>query len=81
MWSNFNLEPMRKEKIKIVKQETRYILDDRERHSISVVISGDSKHISIYRKRYFNKGFDFIESDKKTVEVIIRLLSEAIKLI
>ena len=66
--------------ITITKQEACYILRDEKGHYISVILSRKGKQISIYRYGFFNKGFDFINSDKETAKAIIRLLEEAIKL-
>ena len=68
-------------KIEVLKQETRYIIRDGKGHSISVIVSGDEKHISIYRYTYFNEPFEFVGSRKERVEAVIRLLSEAMKLV
>lgn len=71
---------MKNKPITITKQEARYILRDEKGHYISVILSRKGKQISIYRYGFFNKGFDFINSDKETAKAIIRLLEEAIKL-
>ena len=72
---------MKKKRITILKQETRYIIKDDKGHSISVIISGNEKNISIYKYDFFNEGFTFKGSDKETVEAIIKLFSEAVKLL
>ena len=71
---------MKSKKIKITKKGTCYFLTDQEGHSISVILSGDNKQISIYRYGFFNRGFDFINSKIETAEAVIRLLEEAVKL-
>lgn len=67
--------------IKVIKQESRYIIRDEKGHSISVIVNGDNSHISIFRQTFFNQSFSFIGSDKATVEAIIKLFSEALKLL
>ena len=70
---------MNQREIKIIKQDTRYILSDGE-YTISAVVSGDGKHISIFRQQFYNQGFEFNGSEKETVEAIAKLFLEAIKL-
>ena len=69
-----------KDTIKIVKQETRYILSDKNGYCISVSVSGDGTAFSIFRKDYFNEPFYFKNSSEETIKAIANLLLEVIKL-
>lgn len=70
---------MKKNKIRVDERERRYFITN-GKYIISVIVNKFNE-ISIYRQMYFNKGFDFIESDPEVVENVAKLMLEAVKLV
>ena len=68
-----------KKAIKIIKQETRYILTD-GKYVISVVINGDGSSFGIYSQQYFNRDFVFHKTKPEVIKAVAELFLEAIKL-
>jgi myo-inositol-1-phosphate synthase len=79
---------VKKNNIQVEKVNSRYVLSKTETdwdeeverdYKISVQIN-EHGHISIFRQKYFNEGFSFINSDPVVIKNIGELLIEASKL-